>query len=121
MKIRHLPTCPSLFLSLHVRNDDNDTDTDTDTDAPDTYAFKSRFDDNSSVSYSGQVFRNLLIDDMKAAIGSLTDDVLADPSWSAGDARGAVYFYLDFDSDTSGDLNILKTAGDTPVLQMTYK
>ena len=57
---------------------------------------------------------------MKTAIGGLTDEVLANPSWTAGDARDAVYFYLDFDSDTSGTLQFLKTTDDVPTSQMTY-
>ena len=39
-------------------------------ETPTVYDFTSRFDDNSSVSYSGQVARNLLIGDIKGQMGT---------------------------------------------------
>ena len=39
-------------------------------EVPATFTFQSRFDDQSSVSYSGQVVRNLLINDLKTQMGT---------------------------------------------------
>jgi len=91
-----------------------------DIDTPDTYEFKSRFDDASSVSYSGQVFRQLLLDDMSTQITGMTARI-ADGSWVplTGDAREEVVFYLDFDSATSGGLPLLMTS-EPATTQSTY-
>jgi hypothetical protein len=57
-------------------------DTESDTDiVPAEYAFESALvPGESSVSYSGQVARQLLMADMKAAIGGLTDTIDANPN-----------------------------------------
>ena len=67
-----------------------------------TYSFDSAFDDGSSVSYSGQVLRQLLVDDMKSHIGGMTDRL--NNGWVPveGEAAGEIYFYLEFDSSTGG-------------------
>jgi hypothetical protein len=39
--------------------------------APKTYSFKSRFDGASSVSFTGQTFRHILMNDLKSYMGSL--------------------------------------------------
>ncbi|MCY4523303.1 MAG: DUF4856 domain-containing protein [Halobacteriovoraceae bacterium] len=41
------------------------------TDAPATYRFSSRFDGKDSVSYHGQIFRQILINDLKKFMGTL--------------------------------------------------
>jgi hypothetical protein len=62
--------------SGHVHTGDTESDT-----VPDEYAFESALvPGESSVSYSGQVARQLLMADMKAAIGGLTDMIDAKPS-----------------------------------------
>ena len=61
------------FLSLlaYTGCEDNDDDnTVTEIEVPVTFTFQSRFDDLSSVSYSGQVVRNLLINDIKTQMGT---------------------------------------------------
>jgi len=82
---------------------DADTDTDTDADADHAYAFESDWAaGESSVSYSGQVARQVLILDLKAAVGGLTSRI--DGGWfpEAGEVQAELGFYLDFDSETSG-------------------
>lgn len=61
------------FLSLLAYTGCEDSDDDnavTEIDVPATFTFQSRFDDLSSVSYSGQVVRNLLINDIKSQMGT---------------------------------------------------
>ena len=50
--------------------DSDDNNAVTEIEVPATFTFKSRFDDLSSVSYSGQVVRNLLINDIKTQMGT---------------------------------------------------
>jgi len=58
-------------------SDDDDVPTNPVVNAPTTYTFTSKvMDDESSVSYSGQVARNTLINELKSLIGSdLTTDL----------------------------------------------
>ena len=86
----------------------------------DVYDFDSAFTDGSSVSYSGQVFRHLLIDDMKSHLGGVTgriDDGSLFPV--AGDVRDELLFYFEFDSSTSGSVEILKSTS-SPAVQEVY-
>jgi hypothetical protein len=64
--------------SGHVDTGDTESDTNT---VPDEYTFESALvPGESSVSYSGQIARQLLMSDMKAAIGGLMDKIDANPS-----------------------------------------
>jgi hypothetical protein len=71
------------------------------------------------VSYSGQVFRQLLINDMKAWIGGMTD--LLNGGWYPleGQAGETIEVYYDFDSSVSGGEPILTTT-DPATSQSTY-
>ncbi|MBN95236.1 MAG: DUF4856 domain-containing protein [Deltaproteobacteria bacterium] len=98
-------------------NDDDDSSDDTgddddtaddgpgDVTVPDHYEFDSRFADGSSVSYSGQVFRQVLITGLKGELSGMTDRLDTD-GWTpaAGEVVSALNFYLEFDGDTSGTL-----------------
>lgn len=70
----------SLFLTACGSDEDPDpTDGDGNIEVPQAYVFDSRFEEGeSSVSYSGQVVRNLLLQDLK----SLTDSVGKDGAQS---------------------------------------
>ena len=60
-----------LTLLAYTGCEDNDDDnTVKEIETPTTFTFQSRFDDQSSVSYSGQVVRNLLINDLKTQMGT---------------------------------------------------
>ena len=60
-----------LTLLAYTGCEDNDDDnTVKEIETPTTFTFQSRFDDQSSVSYSGQVVRNLLINDIKTQMGT---------------------------------------------------
>ena len=109
---------------------DADTDADTDADAdadadadttlpPDLYAFASAFDGSASVAYSGQVMRHVLIDDMKAHLGGITDR-LNDAYYPApGDVAAELDFYFSFDSSVGGGVDLLVST-ELPALQQTY-
>jgi hypothetical protein len=61
------------FLTLLAYTGCEDKDDDNavaEIEVPATFTFQSRFDDLSSVSYSGQVVRNLLINDIKTQMGT---------------------------------------------------
>ena len=63
-----------LFVMIGCSTDDDDNDDDGASliDTPTTYTFESRFSEGeSSVSYSGQVVRNLLINDIKGKWGQM--------------------------------------------------
>jgi hypothetical protein len=86
---------------------------------PTTFTFKGKFDtSNSSVSYSGQTLRQVLIKDLSAYIRSLTTKIdTAAITPGVGDTLSALNFYYEFDSTTSG----LNTFGfsSTPALLQT--
>lgn len=121
MHVRLFVLPAALLLACAPTTDGEPTDTDTDTLAglPTTYAFTSQFEDASSVSYGGQTFRHLLIDDLKGHIGGLTARL--DGGWfpTAGEVSDELDFYLSFDSTTSGDLAIGFASTPSP-LQATY-
>ena len=75
MKLKNsLMFLSSLMLFVIVgcsSDDDNDDDGASLIDTPTEYSFESRFNSGeSSVSYSGQVVRNLLINDIKTQMGA---------------------------------------------------
>ncbi|MBT8495100.1 MAG: DUF4856 domain-containing protein [Deltaproteobacteria bacterium] len=91
---------------------------------PDSYQFDSRYDDSqSSVGYTGQTLRHVLIADLNRQIDGLTarvdDAVTNGPLLAAGDVTGSLLFYYEFDSSVGGDVAIQMTA-DTPFMQTTY-
>jgi len=111
--------CLTFFACTGTPQTD-DSDTDVDIQLPTLYDFDSRFDGQSSVSYSGQVFRQVLIDDLKTHIGGLTARI-EDGLWFpvAGDVTDEVAFFMNFDSETSGEVSLLKITEPLSV-QTTY-
>lgn len=117
--MRHLTQVPfasllafSLSFAAACSNDDTlngDDETAGDTgnglDVPDSYEFESRFEDASSVSYSGQVFRQVLISSLKTEMSTIQDEIDNDGKvFAEGEVRARLEFYYVFDSDTAGDL-----------------
>lgn len=91
-------------------------------EVPDIYDFQSRFDPaQSSVSYSGQTFRHVLISDLKLYIGGLSDDIDSGTFQPTidGEVVQALETYLKFDSTISGQ-NPLLTTTDPVSTQTTY-
>jgi hypothetical protein len=89
---------------------------------PETYAFDSAFDEASSVSYSGQSFRQLLMVEMKGYLGDLTarlDDTNNPYVPQPGEVAAALDFYFSFDGDIGGEV-ALTWSGAGPALQSTY-
>lgn len=85
------------------------------------YAFESAFEPGtSSVSYSGQIFRQLLIADMKTHLGGMTNRI-DQGSWYpvAGEVEAELGFYYDFNSDAYGSLEHAYATSGVP-LQLTY-
>ena len=111
-----LLTVASLFLSACGSDEEDDTDLEEDAamiDIPQAYVFDSRFvEGESSVSYSGQVVRNLLLQDLKA----LTDSVGKDGARSV-----AVSDMLKlYEYDDALNLKTLTTTGALPALESQY-
>jgi len=96
---------------------DADADSDADTDLG-GYAFTGRTGE-SSVSYEGQVFRHLLIVDLKAYLGGLTERLNAGYYPEAGEVHEALDFYFRFDGETSGSVAPGFEAS-LPLLQGSY-
>ena len=72
---------------------------------PETYTYESRFvDGESAVSYSGQIARHLLINELDLYIGNqLEEDALSNSVFgSQEDFYSAFIFYYEFDSDADG-------------------
>ena len=89
------------------------TGDDTAIDIPSAYVFDSRFvEGKSSISYSGQTVRNLLLQDLKVFIDSLGKD-----GARAATVQDMLNFY---DYDDGLNLKSLSTAGALPVLESRY-
>lgn len=87
---------------------------------PQHYAFASRFGEGSSVGYSGQALRHVLISDLASRIGGLTDRIdsetlVAEP----GQVRDELLFYYDFDAAAGDDVSHGITTDPAPK-QTTY-
>ena len=98
---------------------DTDSDTDTDTDA-DVYEFESAVTGGSSVKNTGQIMRQVLVDDMASEL-QLIDDMVQnyEIGIEPGQVTSRLEFYFDFDGDTSGGVAILQTF-DAEAEQTTY-
>ena len=98
-----------LFIMIGCSADDDDGDDGvTLIDTPTSYSFASRFNDGeSSVSYSGQVVRNLLINDIKTQMGT-----------DAGTGNPATL--LSMMANDNADQTILSSAGDMSTVQTKY-
>jgi hypothetical protein len=88
---------------------------------PATYSFESRFvPGQSSVSYSGQVFRQVLIAELNGYIGRLTADIDSGTFVPEdGQVELALDFYYRFDSTTSGQTPLTITT-DPGLAQAVY-
>ena len=99
-----------LFVMIGCSTDDDDNDDDGASliDTPTTYTFESRFSEGeSSVSYSGQVVRNLLINDIKGQMGT-----------DAGTGNPATL--VSMMANDNADQAILSSAGDMATVQTKY-
>ena len=113
MKLKNsLMFLSSLMLFVIVgcsSDDDNDDDGAALIDTPTEYSFESRFTSGeSSVSYSGQVVRNLLINDIKTQMGA-----------DAGSGNPATL--VSMMANDNADQAILSSAGDMPTVQTKYQ
>ena len=99
-----------LFVMIGCSTDDDDNGDDGASliDTPTTYTFESRFSEGeSSVSYSGQVVRNLLINDIKGQMGT-----------DAGTGNPATL--VSMMANDNADQAILSSAGDMSTVQTKY-
>ena len=106
-----------------IDDDDTPGDDDDSVAVPESYRFTSRFEDADSVSYSGQVLRQVLISDLKAHVGGMTDRLNGTDgaAWFpvGGEVTAELEFYFAFDSATSGAIDHGITTTPAP-LQTTY-
>lgn len=87
---------------------------------PSTYSYDSRFRAGSSLAYSGQIFRQVLISDLEAQIGDLTERIDTGALTPvAGDVVAELNFYYLFDGDTSGGVEH-GISTTPPTTQTTY-
>ena len=112
MKLKNsLMFLSSLMLFVIVgcsSDDDNDDDGASLIDTPTEYSFESRFNSGeSSVSYSGQVVRNLLINDIKTQMGA-----------DAGSGNPATL--VSMMANDNSDQAILSSVGDMSTVQTKY-
>jgi hypothetical protein len=90
---------------------------------PAQYEFNSRFGAGSSVSYTGQTFRHVLVAELKGRIGGLTariDQGTLTPT--TGSVLAELNFYLDFDPNTGADVDsaVAATFTSPPATQTTF-
>ncbi len=97
--------------------EDTDTD-DTGAELPSSYTFTGRTG-TSSVANEGQIFRHLLIADMKAHLGGLTGRLNGGYFPTEGEVAAELDFYFSFDSETSGEVEHLYVSDPAPT-QSTY-
>ena len=100
-------------------SNDNDNGTAT-IQQPLTYTFESRFEEGvSSVAYTGQTKRHLLIEGLNAYIGNVTDTTFT--STDTDDVVDALVFFYDFiNGGADGDTDIDFSTGTVPPLQTKW-
>lgn len=124
-----------LVLALGCGDDDVVTDAGPGTDVgpnadagPDAgmttpvYAFESQFEAaESSVSYSGQIFRHVLIDDLNTFVGGLGDAIDSGTAGldTAAGIRASLDFYVRFDD--AGLAESIRLTTTPAAMQMTYE
>ena len=111
----------SIVLALGAAcSDDEDSGNVDEIQVPVTFTFESRFEPGvSSVAYSGQTKRQLLIETIKSYIGALDDQTFTNPQ--AGDVVAALNFFYDFTNqgaDPADDITF--SPGVAPALQSTW-
>ncbi len=109
---------PSL-ATVACGDDDDDAGSGT-ISQPLTYQFDSRFDDTTtSVAYSGQVKRHLLIEGLKSYIGGLSDTSF--PTGVKSEVVDALVFFHDFkNAGTDADSIPISPPGSLPASQTTW-
>jgi hypothetical protein len=88
-------------------------------EVPSTYTFKSRFVEGSSVKYTGQTMRHVLISDLKAHIGGLAERINKGFTPGPGQVLEELNFYYDFQGEVAGDV-AFKLSAASPLQQRTY-
>ncbi|MFN3197483.1 MAG: DUF4856 domain-containing protein [Bradymonadia bacterium] len=87
-------------------------------EVPETYAFQSRFQAGTSVVYTGQTGRHVLLDHLKGYIGDLTDETFTNPA--EGDVVAALNYFFDFKNAGGSEEIELQTAIGAPLAQSTF-
>jgi hypothetical protein len=82
------------------------------------YAFNSRFEDKSSVSYSGQTARHALISAIKSYMGGLENSIASNGIFDAGTLVNTFNIFFDCADDVCGGENIT-VSGPVDLAQMT--
>lgn len=116
MRVRAYLACAFAFVAACGEDDPKEPEP-TDIEVPSTYAFESRFEPGvSSVDYTGQTKRQLLIQTLTNYIGSLDDQSFAAPQ--PGDVVAAIELFYDF-ANQGGDAEdpIQVDPGSLPALQ----
>lgn len=111
-----LLTISILFISGCGTDEDDDTNVQTGEgkiQVPQAYVFDSRFQEGeSSVSYSGQVVRNLLLQDLKAVTDSVGKD--------GGKAASVEDMLQLYEYNDALNLKTITTTGSVPALESQY-
>ena len=106
-------------LLLIACADEENGPTDVVVDVPATYAFASLAGGDSGVSKSGQVFRHVLIAELKGHISGLSESIDSGEFTPTddGDVVSSLDFYFRFDSDSNGGESLRAFDG---ALQTTF-
>lgn len=100
----------------------DDDDDDDGGGVPEVYEFESAFGDGSSVNYTGQIFRHVLIREMTGFVGGLTERIDGGTYTPApGDVEADLMFYFDFDGTNAAAHTVpLTITADLPLMQATF-
>ena len=109
---------PLFFVGCTDEGEGNEMNT-GEGDVPSTYEFDSRFTDGSSVAYSGQTFRQVLVSSLKEEMSVIQDEIASGAVFEDGEVAARLMFYYRFDSASSGDIPHLLSTSPAP-LQSTW-
>ncbi len=103
-----------------VIEDPKDDDDDVVVEVPDIYEFKNA-DGASTVEYTGQAFRQVLVRDLGVYLGTLTK-LIDEGNLAVVDKEvyDGIEFFYSFDSATSGNENIRFTISGASLKEVTY-
>lgn len=105
-----------LTMTLGCSDDANeDTGSAGEGEVPSVYAFDSRFTEGSSVSYSGQTFRQVLVESLSREMSAIQAEIEAQAVFEDGEVAARLYFYYRFDSASSGDIPHLLSTDPAPL------
>ena len=86
---------------------------------PKTYSFDSKLTTGSSVSYTGQAHRHMLIRELNAWVGGLTAQIDGGKAYTAGDVRKQLDFFYNYKAGEGAEVALTWTT-TPPLMQQKF-